>query len=94
MEATMDTFDLAYAKAHLEDLLDRAARGEAVHIDVPGRGRFSVASARADEAAVLHPERKLGLMAHLPTIPDDRLFAPLTEDELVWLSGETSDERS
>jgi hypothetical protein len=32
-----------------------------------------------------------GQWKHLPEIPEERLLAPLSEDEVSWLSGETSE---
>ena len=39
-DPAMDHYDLAYAREHLGELLDRAARGEVVSITDPERGTF------------------------------------------------------
>jgi prevent-host-death family protein len=81
----MDDVTIADAKEHLEDLLARAARGEDVSITDPVRGTFRLQQ--------IKPARRqapiLGQWAGKPTVPA-RLFEPLTEDELAWMSGELS----
>jgi antitoxin (DNA-binding transcriptional repressor) of toxin-antitoxin stability system len=82
----MDTVDLDYAKAHLEDLAARAAMGETVRIAVPGHGTISLVT---DQAAQ-HVDRRpiLGQWKDRLTVPA-RLLEPLSDDEQAWLSGET-----
>ena len=83
----MDTVDIRYAKEHLEELLDRASRGEDVRIEAPGKGAFTLAPADAGDAT---PTKRVpGSLKGKLTIPA-RLFEPLTEEELRWLSGEES----
>ena len=78
----MDHYDLAYAREHLGELLDRAAKGEVVSITDPERGTFRLAP--DDE-----PIRPIfGQWKGLLTVPE-QLFEPLNHDEL-WLSGEQS----
>ena len=88
----MDSYDIAYARDHLDELIARAARGEQVSIVDPASGtvRLSLHAARQDTTGI-YPERTPGRWRdRLASIPDERLLAPLTEDELAWLSGETS----
>lgn len=87
----MDDIDLRQAKEQLEDLVERAARGEAVCIVDPrfGNMRFSIAAVPKNSAPS-HPKRIPGLMKGKAHISDADLFAPLTDEELAWLSGESS----
>ena len=88
----MEDVTLAHAKEHLEELIARAAKGEDVRIVDPRHGtvRLTPAPGASDDKP-LYPPRVFGLMKHLPEIPDERLLAPLTEEELAWLSGERSE---
>jgi antitoxin (DNA-binding transcriptional repressor) of toxin-antitoxin stability system len=88
----MEDVDLRHAKEHLEDLIARAARGEEVRIVDPKYGavRLSATQDRQIAAPPLYPERVPGLMKGKLHIADVDLLAPLTEDELKWLSGEDS----
>lgn len=45
---------------------------------------------QARDGQRLYPRRIPGLMKGKLDIPDEKLLAPLTEEELAWLSGETS----
>jgi antitoxin (DNA-binding transcriptional repressor) of toxin-antitoxin stability system len=87
----MDQYDINYAREHLDELVGKAARGEEVMIEVPGQGTFrlqQLAEAPADK-----PQRRrpiLGQWKGRLTVPE-RLFEPLTEEELAWLSGEQSE---
>ena len=83
----MDRYDIAYAREHLDELMDRARRGEAVTIYDPQRGDMKLVP------TVNGAPRKVvfGQWKHLPEIPEERLLAPLTDDELAWLSGEQSE---
>ena len=86
----MDSYDLTYAREHLAELIDRAARGEAVSIVDPDRGTFRLAPETTHAAVALPPSRPvLGQWKGRLVVPA-RLFEPLTEDELSWLSGESS----
>jgi antitoxin (DNA-binding transcriptional repressor) of toxin-antitoxin stability system len=88
----MEDVDLRHAKEHLEDLIARAARGEEVRIVDPKYGavRLSAAGHRESDAPPLYPQRVPGLMKGKVHIADVDLLAPLTDDELKWLSGEES----
>ena len=88
----MAAVTLAEAKDHLEQLIERAARGEDVRISDPKLGtvRLVPSAAPAKDAPPLYPKRVPGLMKGKVFIPDDKLFEPLSEEEVAWLSGETS----
>jgi antitoxin (DNA-binding transcriptional repressor) of toxin-antitoxin stability system len=88
----MDDVTLPYAKEHLEDLVSRALRGEDVCISDPKLGTIRLAPVNAMPQAVkLYPERVIGQWrGRIAEIPDERLFAPLTDEELAWLSGASS----
>ena len=83
----MDTYDIAYAREHLGELIDRAARGEAVSITDPVLGTFRLAP--DSDGAAIHPRPILGQWKGTLTVPA-RLFEPLSDEELSWLSGERS----
>ena len=90
----MQDVSVAHAKDHLEELIARAARGEDVCIRDQTLGRMRLAPAdAATSGADLYPPRVLGQWEGIVDIPVDRLFAPLTEDELAWLSGGQSAEK-
>ena len=83
----MDTVTLADAKEHLEELLERAARGEQVAIETQDHRKFEL-------RPVTEPKRQIIFGAwkdKMAEIPRERLLAPLTEDELRELSGEESE---
>ncbi len=87
----MDTVTLAYAKEHLEELVARAAAGEDVRITGAAVGTVRLNR----EVAVMpneppFPPRNPGLWRGKISIPDEMMFEPLSEQELAWLSGETS----
>jgi prevent-host-death family protein len=87
----MDDISISEAKDRLEDLLARAARGEDVVIAAAGIGRFVLQPAGTSEKTLpLYPPRVAGQWEGIIDIPDERLLAPLTPDELSWLSGERS----
>ena len=83
----METFDIKYAKEHLEELLDRAAKGEDVSIEAPQLGTFALSPRSPMRKSRTRPI--LGQWKDRLIVPA-RLFEPLSEDELAWLSGETS----
>ena len=87
----MENVDLAHAKEHLEELMAQAQRGEEVRIIDPIFGRVFLNPETVDtKDEAPFPPRVIGLMKHVSQIPDDRLLAPLTADELACLSGEQS----
>jgi antitoxin (DNA-binding transcriptional repressor) of toxin-antitoxin stability system len=85
----MDTIDLAYAKEHLEELIARATRGEDVRISDAKGAAVRLLPAGAPQA-VGRSRVVFGQWKHLGEIPEERILAPLGEDELAWLSGERS----
>jgi antitoxin (DNA-binding transcriptional repressor) of toxin-antitoxin stability system len=86
----MDDVDLRYAKEHLEELVARAARGEDVRIVDPNIGAVRLTPDAASEGDARKPSRPvLGQWKGVLTVPE-RLFDPLSEDDLAWLSGEQS----
>ncbi len=82
----MDTVDLAHANEHLEDLIARAAKGEVVYSRDPVLGTVKVGPA---EPAKARPKRVIGQWKDKFEVPA-RLFEPLTDEELSWLSVEQS----
>ncbi len=86
----MEDVDIRHAKEHLEELIARAASGEDVRIVDPRYGSVKLSVAPEPTAAPLYPERVPGLLKGKIYISDEDLFAPLSEDELAWLSGESS----
>ena len=85
----MEDVTLAHAKEHLEDLMRRAAAGEDVRISDPELGTVQLTAATGGRADVTL-ERKPGQWKGRFTVPD-RLFEPLSDDELSWLSGKRSE---
>ena len=91
----MERYDITYAREHLSELIVRAARGEDVSISDPEHGTFRLARDRpaaVGDAAVVEPTMPkpvLGQWKGKLTVPA-RLFEPLNEEELKWLSGEAS----
>ena len=88
----MEDITLAEAKERLEELIARAASGEDVRILDPRHGsiRLTPADAVTGSHGQRFPPRVPGLMKDRVSLPDEDLLAPLTEEELTWLSGETS----
>lgn len=86
----MEEVSLAHAKDHLEELIERAAKGEDIRISAPKVGivRLQPVTAATDEDKA-RPERRPGRWKGGFTVPE-RLFEPLTDEELAWLSGERS----
>jgi antitoxin (DNA-binding transcriptional repressor) of toxin-antitoxin stability system len=88
----MEDVTLIHAKEHLEELIERARRGEAVRITDPHLGTVRLMpEGPTDQAEPPYPPRIAGQWKdRLAEIPDEQLFAPLSEEELAWLSGEKS----
>ena len=85
----MEDVTLAHAKEHLDELFERASRGEDVRISDPKLGTIRLVPAPENEtkqSGVIFGQWK-GRMAEIPT---ERLLAPLSEEDLAWLSGEQS----
>lgn len=83
----MEDVDLRYAKEHLEELIARAARGEDVCVSDPKLGTIKLVP--VERSVAQRPKRVIGQWRDKFEVPA-RLFEPLTEDELHWLSGEAS----
>ena len=77
-----DTVNVAEAKAHLSELIDRAARGEEIVIARAGKPVARIMS-------LANPsKRPFGLMKdRWPDIPDEVLLAPMSEEDLRWAEG-------
>jgi antitoxin (DNA-binding transcriptional repressor) of toxin-antitoxin stability system len=86
----MEDVTLAHAKEHLEDLIERAARGEDVRISDPKLGTVRlepVARQPKGEASAAHQSRKPGRLKGKLTVPQ-RLMEPISEQELRdWYGG-------
>ena len=78
----MEDVPLTHAKEHLEELMQRASRGEDVRITDPKLGTFKLQSLAA---TAQRSKRVPGLLKDkLPPPPDD-FFDPLSEEELkIW----------
>jgi antitoxin (DNA-binding transcriptional repressor) of toxin-antitoxin stability system len=85
----MEDVSLTHAKEHLEELVERAAKGEDIRISDPkvGTVRLQPVTAATDKGK--RPDRRPGRWKGRFTVPE-QLFEPLTEEELAWLSGERS----
>ena len=85
----MEDVSLTHAKDHLEELIERAANGEDIRISDPHLGTVKLLPVSPAAEKKPRPERKPGRWKGRFTIPA-RLFEPLTDEELAWLSGERS----
>jgi antitoxin (DNA-binding transcriptional repressor) of toxin-antitoxin stability system len=84
----MEDVSVAHAKDHLEELIERAGKGEDIRISDPRRGTVRLLPVSPPDARP-RPERQPGRWKGRLTVPA-RLFEPLTDEELAWLSGEQS----
>ena len=87
----MEDVSLTHAKDHLEELIERAAKGEDIRITDPKLGtvKLQPVAGIADQDGKPRAERRPGRWKGKFTVPE-RLFEPLTDEELAWLSGERS----
>lgn len=87
----MENIPLSEAKNRLDELIERAARGEDVRIADPKHGtvRLQPVAQPPDAIEPPFPPRIAGQWKGRFKVPE-RLFEPLTEEELSWLSGEQS----
>ena len=87
----MEDVSLTHAKDHLGELIERAAKGEDIRISDPKLGtvRLLPVNNSLPRGEDLSHLRKPGRWKGRFTVPA-RLFEPLTEEELAWLSGERS----
>ena len=83
----MDTYDIAYAREHLDELIARAGRGEPVTIvDVVHGTMKLVPSEPVKKGKIV-----FGLGKGMPDIPRERLLAPATDKDLRDMFGEALD---
>ena len=68
----MEIVTITEAKEHLEDLIERAARGEDVRISVPALGSVQLRFAAEDRPKPQRGKRKLGQLAGKMTVPARR----------------------
>ena len=82
----MERYDVVYAREHLDELMERARRGEEITISDPDKGDLRLVPAPGSG----HTRKRIvfGQWKRLAEIPEDRLLAPLSDEELAWLSGE------
>jgi len=86
----MEDVSLTHAKDHLEELIERAAKGEDIRISDPKLGTVKLLPiGAAGGAEKPRPDRRPGRWKGRLTVPE-RLFEPLTDEEMAWLSGERS----
>lgn len=76
-----DTINVAEAKAHFSDLLDRAARGEEIVIARAGKPVARIVPLANP------PKRPFGIAKHWKLPPDEVLLAPMSEEDLRWAEG-------
>ena len=85
----MEDVTLAHAKDHLEELSERASKGEDVRISDPKLGSIKLQPVAMGSDGP-YPAPIFGVMAGKADLTLEQALEPLTEDELAWLSGETS----
>ena len=79
----MEDVDLRHAKEHLEELLERASRGEDVRISDPKLGTIQLRAVTGSAAsAPKRPKRVPGRWKDRLPEPPPGFFDPMTEDEL------------
>lgn len=76
-----DSINVAEAKAHFSDLLDRASRGEEIVIARAGKPVARIVPL-ADP-----PKRPFGIAKHWKIPSDDVLLEPMSEEDLRWAEG-------
>jgi antitoxin (DNA-binding transcriptional repressor) of toxin-antitoxin stability system len=87
----MEDVSLTHAKDHLEELIERASKGEDIRISDPQLGTVKLLPVQpVAPKEKRRPERRPGRWKGRFTVPE-RLFEPLTDDEVAWLSGERSE---
>lgn len=86
-DPVMENVNLAEAKEKIEDLLARAAKGEEICVSDPSIGCVKLVAVAGSLPA--RPKRVIGQWKDKFEVPA-RLFEPLSEEELGWLSGEAS----
>ena len=88
----MEQVTLEHAKEHLDELIERARRGEDVRITDPKLGtvRLQAMPVTEPEARPVKKKRVLGHLEGKMTPPPADFFDPLTEEELKHWYGEDS----
>lgn len=81
----MQDVPIAEARGQLDELVRRATSGKEVLISDPRSG-----TVRLQPVTQSVPERVPGRWKGRIHIPEDRLLESLSEDELLWVSGEQS----
>ncbi|MGH6877861.1 MAG: type II toxin-antitoxin system Phd/YefM family antitoxin [Rhizomicrobium sp.] len=76
-----DSINVAEAKAHFSELLDRAARGEEIVVARAGKPVARIMPLASP------PKRPFGIAKHWKIPPDDVLLEPMSEDDLRWAEG-------
>ncbi len=77
----MDQYDIAYAREHLAELIEKAARGEDVSIVDPARGAFRLTIDAAGTKTAATPKLPYDLSA--PRVTDTMpKFVPLAEKRI------------
>jgi antitoxin (DNA-binding transcriptional repressor) of toxin-antitoxin stability system len=85
----MEQVTLAEAKEHLDDLLQRAARGEDVRIADPSFGTVKLQPVTAAPADAPKPKRVPGAWKDRLPEPPPGFFDPMSEEELKdWYGDE------
>ncbi len=81
----MQDVTLTHAKEHLEELIERASRGEEVRIAAPAIGTVRLQVVPEEVSTAPTRSRVPGrLIGKIPPPPDD-FFDPLSEEELkLW----------
>ena len=77
----MEDVTLAHAKEHLEELIEKVARGEAVRIVDPKIGKVRLLPERVAGAAAA-PKRVPGRWKDRLPEPPEGFFDPLSDEEL------------
>ena len=78
----MEDVSLTHAKDHLEELIERASKGEDIRISDPKLGTVRLQPVPA--ALGERPQRRPGRLKGKLTVPA-RLFEPMSEEELkLW----------
>ena len=86
--SAMENVTLAHAKEHLEELIERAARGEDVRISDPRVGTVRLTAVGGDPVASKRPKPIPGRWKDRLSDPPPDFFDPLSEEELKDWYGE------
>ena len=86
----MEDITLAHAKDHLEELFELASLGEDVRISDPKLRTVRLLAVEVTGIDGLFPAPVFGLLEGKAELTLEQALAPLTDDELAWLSGVTS----